>query len=110
MDEIENNNREKSDHRLRALVNAGTELLGGASASAAGTVIGFLLGGPVGAVAGGTVGAATSMAVKTIGRELSSRVLSPGEQKRIGAVFTLAAAEIIDRSEKGEKVRDDGFL
>ena len=50
------------------------------------------------------------MAVKAIGQELSSRVLSPGEEKRVGAVFTLAVAEIFDRIEKGESVRDDGFF
>ena len=56
------------------------------------------------------MGAAAKIAVTAIGREVSSRLLSPREQVRIGGVFTLAAAEIVERCENGESIRDDGFF
>ena len=98
------------DDRLRVLINKGAELVGGAAGPAAGTVIGSLLAGPAGAAVGGSIGTAATMAVKAIGHDLSSRLLSPREQARVGGVFTLAAAEIVERSQKGESVRDDGFF
>ena len=98
------------DGRLRDLINRGAQLAGGAAGPAAGTVIGTFLAGPAGAAVGGAVGAAVTMAVKAIGQDLSLRVLSPREQARVGAVFTLAAAEIVERCRNGESVRDDGFF
>ena len=82
----------------------------GPPAQRVGAVIGSFLAGPVGAAVGGSVGAAATMAVKAIGHDLSSRLLSPREQARVGGVFTLAAAEIVERSRNGERVRDDGFF
>ena len=58
----------------------------------------------------GTVGTAATMAVKAIGHDLSSRLLSPREQLRGGGVYTLAAGEIVERCGNGERVRDDGFF
>ena len=55
-------------------------------------------------------GAAATTAVKAIGHDLSSRLLSPREQARVGSVFALAAAEIVERCQNGESVRDDGFF
>ena len=98
------------DDRLRALIAKGAELAGGAAGPAVGTVIGSFLAGPAGAAVGGSIGAAATMAVKAIGHDLSSRLLSPREQARVGGVFTLAAAEVVQRCEKGENVRDDGFF
>lgn len=98
------------DARLRLLISKGTELAGGAAGSAAGAVIGTFLAGPVGAAFGGAVGAAATMAVRAIGRDQSSRLLSPREQVRVGGVFTLAASEIVERCRNGENVRDDGFF
>ena len=109
MDESDNHSPNR-DQRLRLLINKGTELAGGAACPAAGTVIGTFLAGPVGAVVGGAVDAAATMAVKAIGRDLSSRLLSPREQVRVGGVFTLAASEIVERSRNGESVRGDGFF
>ena len=103
-------NLKDRDDRLRVLINKGAELVGGAAGSAVGTVIGSLLAGPAGAALGGSIGTAATMAVRAIGHDLSSRLLSPREQARVGAVFTLAAAEIVERSQKGESVRDDGFF
>ncbi len=103
-------NRQDRDGRLRLLINKGAELAGGAAGPAVGTVIGSFLAGPAGAAVGGTVGAAATMAVKAIGHDLSSRLLSPREQARVGGVFALAAAEIVERCRNGESVRDDGFF
>ena len=98
------------DEGLRLLINRGAEIAGGAAGPAAGTVIGSLLAGPAGAAVGGSIGTAATMAVKAIGHDLSARLLSPREEVRVGGVFTLAAAEIVERCRIGERVRDDGFF
>ena len=108
--EDDSNNSTQRDDRLRGLINKGAEIAGGAAGTAVGTVIGSLLAGPGGAIVGGSIGAAATMAVKAIGNDLASRLLSPSEQARIGGVFTLAAAEIVERCQNGESVRDDGFF
>ena len=104
------NNSFERDDRLRTLINKGTDIVGGAAGSAVGTVIGSLLVGPGGAVVGGSIVATATMAVRAIGHELSSRMLSPREQARVGGVFTLAAAEIVKQCRNGDSVRDDGFF
>ena len=106
----DNNNPQERDDRLRVMIDKGAELAGGTAGPAVGAVIGTLFGGPEGAVAGGAIGGLATEAVKAIGRELSSRYLSPREQARVGGVFTLAAAEIVERCQNGEEVRDDGFF
>ncbi len=103
-------NLRERDESLRLLINKGSEIAGGAAGPAVGTVIGSLLAGPAGAAVGGAVGAAATMAVKAIGHELSSRMLSPREQARVGGVFTLATSEIVERCRNGESVRSDGFF
>ena len=102
----DSDNLPERDESLRLLINRGSEIAGGA----VGTVIGSLLAGPAGAAVGGAVGAGATMAVKAIGHELSSRLLSPREQARVGGVFSLAAAEIVERCRNGESVREDGFF
>ncbi len=108
--DAEDNSSTQRDRRLRLLISKGAELAGGAVGPAVGTVIGSFLAGPAGAVVGGTAGAAATMTVKAIGHDLSSRMLSPREQVRVGGMFTLAAAEIVERCRTGESVRDDGFF
>ncbi len=108
--EVSDYNSPERDQRLHMLISKGTELAGGVAGPAAGTVIGTFLPGPVGAVVGGAVGAAATMAVKSIGHDLSTRLLSPREQVRVGGVFTLAASEIVERCRNGESVREDGFF
>ena len=106
----ERDNSKEHDDRLRIWINKVAELAGGATGSAVGTVIGSLLAGPVGAAAGGAIGSATTMVFRKIGCDLSSRMLSPREQERVGGVYVLAAAEIVERCQNGEKVREDGFF
>ena len=103
-------NPEERNGRLRVMIDKGAELAGGTACPAVGAVIGSLFAGPVGTAVGGGIGAAATMALRAIGHELSSRFLSPREQARIGGVFTLAAAEIVERCQSGENVRDDGFF
>ena len=107
---IVSDNLPARDDSLRLLINRGAEIAGGAAGPAVGTVIGSLLAGPAGAAVGGGIGTAATMAVKAIGHDLSGRLLSPREEVRVGGVFTLAAAEIVERCRNGEHVRDDGFF
>jgi hypothetical protein len=72
--------------------------------------MGFLAGGPLGAAVLGAGGVLASKALNYVGMEISERLLGPRERTRIGATLTLAAAEINERIEKGEKVRSDGFF
>ena len=102
----ERDNSREHDNRLRDLIHKGAEIAGGATGSA----VGFLLAGPEGAAVGGAIGAVATMVVKKIGHDLSSRFLSPREEARVGGVYVLAAVEIVERCQTGEKVRDDGFF
>lgn len=66
--------------------------------------------GPEGALVGGAAGSSVTMALQWLGNELSSRLLGPREEQRLGYVYTLAAAEIAERFKTGEQVRQDGFF
>ncbi len=100
----------ENDERIRRLITAGTELLGGSAAGAASAAMGFLVAGPAGAAVGGTAAAAISMAWRQLGSEIAARLLSPREEARVGFVLAHAAAEIQERIKIGETLRDDGFF
>jgi hypothetical protein len=91
---------------IRRLINSGLEIAGGA----VGGALGFLAGGPLGAAALGAGGTAAAMVLKHIGQEASQRLLGPREEIRVGGVLAIAAGEIRQRIEAGEKVRTDGFF
>lgn len=91
---------------VRRLINAGAEIAGGA----VGGALGFLAGGPAGAALLGAGGAAAAMALKRIGQEASERLLGPREALRVGGVLAIAAGEIRQRLEQGERLRTDGFF
>jgi len=91
---------------IQKLINAGSDLAGGA----VGGALGFFAGGPVGAAALGAGGILASKALGYVGNELSVRLLGPREKARIGATLALAAQEICDRIKKGETIRSDGFF
>ncbi len=76
---------------------------------AAGSALGFLIGGPEGAVLGGTAGAAAKDLFKTIG-DVAHRSLSIREEIRISTASVLAVEEIRTRLKSGELVRGDGFF
>lgn len=91
---------------IRRLITRGAELAGGA----VGGALGFLAGGPAEAAllcAGGT---SAAMAFRHIGQEVSERLLGPRETVRVGGVLALAAGEVRQRLEAGEKIRTDGFF
>lgn len=63
---------------------------------------------------GGAAGALLAPGIATliveVGNELSSRVLGPREEYRVGTVFALAVQEIQSRIQNGESPRSDGFF
>jgi hypothetical protein len=91
---------------IKKLIDCGAEIAGGA----AGGALGFLAGGPIGAAALGAGGAAAAIALKQVGTEVSERLLGPREKVRVGGVLAIAAANIHQRTESGEKLRADGFF
>ena len=92
------------------LIAKSAEIAGGAFAGLAGTATGLVMAGPEGALVGGAAGSSVTMALRWLGQELSSRLLGPREEQRLGYVFTLAAAEIAERIQAGEQVRKDSFF
>ena len=96
----------EENDRLQQLINYGTEIAGGA----AGAALGFFIGGPVGAVIGGAGGPAAAITLRNIGQEILERHLGSREKVRVGAAFTIAAADICQRIESGESLREDGFF
>lgn len=93
-------------NRIRKLIDSGTGIAGGA----VGGALGFLAGGPIGAAALGAGGTAAAMALEHIGYEVSERLLSSREKVRVGAVLSIAADEIRQRIENGERIRTDSFF
>ena len=92
------------------LIAKSAEIAGDAFAGLAGTAAGLVMAGPEGALVGGAAGSSVTMALRWLGHELSSRLLGPREEQRLGYVYTLAAAEIAERIRAGEQVRQDGFF
>jgi len=99
-------NETNKNGRIRALINSGAQIAGGA----VGGALGFLAAGPGDAAVLGAAGAAAVVALKYVGQEVSERLLGPREKVRIGAVLAIAAAEIKQRIADGESVRTDGFF
>lgn len=96
--------------KIQRLVNSGMEILGGSATGVTSSAVGLLVGGPAAAAIGGAAGVALKIALRKVGSEIERRLLSPRERTRIGAVFTLAAAQIRERIEQGETPRTDGFF
>lgn len=97
---------ERQNQRITDLISISSEIAGGA----VGGALGFLAGGPAEAA---MLGAGVVAAIKTlthIGIEVSDRLLGPREKVRIGGVLAVAAAEISQRINNGDKLREDGFF
>ena len=94
---------------LMRLMNQGLRIAEPSISGAVGAAIG-LVGGPPGVVVGGAIGGFFSMAVKRLCVEMDSRSMGPREQARVGAVCALGAAEIVERINAGDKLREDGFF
>jgi nucleoid DNA-binding protein len=92
--------------KLKSIIEKGSEIGG----SVTGAGIGLLIAGPIGAIGGAAVGPLVAQAFKKIGNDISEKLMSPREQARIGATFSLALEKIVKSLEKGEKIRVDGFF
>lgn len=97
---------EDKKNGVRTAVSLGAELVGGA----AGGVLGFLFAGPVGAGAAGVAGVAITRSLVAAGEEVCDRLLSPREKARVGGALAVAAMRTRERLERGDRVRDDGFV
>ena len=107
----EHKDEAERDVRLRLLIGKGVGIAGGATDSAVATVVGSLLAGPGGAAVGGTIGAAATTAVKALGYDFSSRLLSPaGTSKSWRCVHPCGSARSSGEAIGGERVRNDGFF
>ena len=96
----------KNEDAIRGLIEAGSNIVGGATGGA----VGFLVGGPVGAAVGGAAGAALPQVFSKVGVELKQRLLGKREEMRIGAVFICAAKKIQVKLDEGQRLRNDGFF
>ena len=97
--------REKSN-KLITIIDKGSEIGG----SVTGATIGVIIAGPIGAIGGAAVGPLIALAFKKIGTEISEKLMSPREQARVGATYTLALEKISKSLENGGIVRDDDFF
>lgn len=93
----------------RRLISKGLRILE-PSLSGAASAAGGLVAGPPGVVVGGAIGGLLSTAVKKLCYEMDKRSMGPRETARVGAVCALGAAEIVERINAGEKLREDGFF
>ncbi len=89
------------------LITDSIEIVGNAIAASA---AGALSGDPITAGVAGGLGKAFEIGFRTIGTEISERMIGPREKIRAGAVFAYAAADIRKRLEANENPRDDGFF
>lgn len=100
------NREERLNQRIRDLISIGSEIAGGA----VGGALGFLAGGPGGAAMLGAGGVLAAKTLTHLGNEVSERLLGPREKVRIGGVMAVAAAEISQRINSGERIREDSFF
>lgn len=97
---------EKENKNLENLINAGSEISGGA----VGGVIGFLMAGPVGAAVGGASGPVLTRTINFVAQEIKNRVLGKREEARIGATIVFASQKIQENLKEGKQVRNDDFF
>jgi len=96
----------KKSEKLIAIIDKGSEIGGSVTVA----TIGLVIAGPIGAIGGAAVGPLVALAFKKIGTEISEKILSPREQARVGATYTLALEKISKSLQSGKNVRDDDFF
>ena len=104
-----NNNIEIEPHKkekLHRVIDEGAEIAGGAIGGA----LGVITGDPTIASALGAAGVAAGNTLRYVGNEIVDRVLGPRERKRVGAVISIISKDIHARTQRGEKIRTDGFF
>jgi len=82
----------------------------GIASSAVTGALGFLAGDPTTAASLGVVSYGVTKALEKVGGDVRDRKLSPREQMRVGAACAFVAAEVQERLDRGERLRDDGFF
>ena len=90
-------------------INTISEVSGSAAGAAVGAVIGSAVAGPVGAIGGAVTGNIVERIFSWAGNEISNRLLSKQEEKRITNVMDLAKKKIENNFEDNKKLRDDDF-
>jgi len=98
--------RGNKSEKLKTIIEKGSEIGG----SVTGAGIGLIIAGPIGALGGAAVGPLVAHVFKKIGNEISEKVMSPREQARIGATYTLALEKIAESLQNGENIRQDDFF
>lgn len=96
----------KNPDKLKSIIEKGSEIGGNVT----GAGIGLLIAGPIGAIGGAAVGPLVTQAFKKIGNDISEKVMSPREQARVGATFSLALEKITRSLANGQKIRGDSFF
>lgn len=90
------------DDEVKSLISMGSEITG----HAAGSALGFLIGGPGGAALGGLSGVIISRGLS----DIIGRLLSNREKVRVGATATYAITKVKARLDSGDELRNDGFF
>ena len=96
----------RKNNIVQDIIETGSEITG----SIGGSVIGGLIAGPIGMVIGGASGPIITKVFKSLGSEVKSRILSPREEVRIGAIYTFAIDKILKNEQNGKDVRQDSFF
>ncbi len=94
--------KDQEQKRLETLIEVGGDTAGAATGAAISLVLT-----PVG---GAGVGVVVASLLKRVGLEIHDRFTEPRRQLRVGAAYAVAAEEVAERLESGEKPRDDGFF
>lgn len=87
-----------------------SDVAGSAVGAAAGAGVGIAIAGPAGAVGGALAGDAIERVFKWAGNEISKRILSKREEKRISDVITIAKEKIESNFEENKILRHDDFF
>lgn len=91
-------------------INTISEMSGSAVGAAVGSEIGSAVAGPIGAIAGSVAGNIIEKVFVWAGNEISTRLLSRQEEKRIVNVMDLAKKKIESNLANDKKLRDDDFF
>ncbi len=94
------------EEKIIALIEPGSEIVGGV----AGAAIGLITVGPAGAIAGAAAGPIITRVFKNACLELYDRISGHRGRARADATVAFAITTINDRIANGELVRDDQFF
>lgn len=81
-----------------------------ASSALVGSAIGTAIAGPGGVVIGALAGTLAEKTIERIGKEISLRMLSKSEERKVGTVFSEAVRILDKRIKEGASLRNDEFF